>query len=85
MIILHYKFREDYYIPNETDKYRTVKAYESYADMYLRLNLDRHACVIQRNYRAYRWRKCIKECAQTYRDMLEQCKKYEEEKTIANK
>jgi len=63
----------------------TVKSYESYVDMQLRLDLDRHACIIQRNYRAYKWRKYIKACAQAYRDMLEKCKKYEEEKANANK
>lgn len=63
----------------------TVKPYESYVEMQQRLNLDQHARVIQRNYRAYRWRKYIKECAQTYRDMLEKCKSYEEEKAIAHK
>lgn len=82
---MHYKFREDYYVPNKADKYRTVKSYESYADIQLRFNLDWHARVIQRNYRAYRWRKYIKEYAQAYCDMLEDCKRYEEEKAIANK
>lgn len=85
MNISQYKFREDYYVPNKTDKYKTVKPYESYADIQLRLNLDQRARIIQRNYRAYRWRKYIKECAQAYRDMLEKCKRYEEEKIIANK
>ncbi|KAG5344213.1 IQUB protein, partial [Acromyrmex heyeri] len=76
-------FRDDYYVPNEADKYMTVKSYESYAD--IQLNLDRHACVIQRSYRAYKWRKYIKECACAYREKLEKCKKYEEEKANANK
>ncbi|EGI58121.1 PREDICTED: IQ and ubiquitin-like domain-containing protein [Acromyrmex echinatior] len=75
--------RDGYYVPNEADKYMTVKSYESYAD--IQLNLDRHARVIQRNYRAYKWRKYIKECACAYREKLEKCKKYEEEKVIANK
>lgn len=75
--------RDDYYIPDEADKYVTVKPYESYDTILLRL--DFHARVIQRNYRAYRLMKYIRECAQIYRDMLEKCKKYEEEKTIANK
>ncbi|XP_018403964.1 PREDICTED: IQ and ubiquitin-like domain-containing protein [Cyphomyrmex costatus] len=77
-------WRYDYYVPNKADKYMTtVKSYESYVDM--QLNLDRHACVIQRNYRAYKWRKYIKECARAYREMLEKCEKYEEEKAVANK
>lgn len=53
--------------------------------MHLRLNLDQHARVIQRNYRAYRWRKYIKDYAQAYRDMLEEYKEYKEENAIANK
>jgi len=61
----------------------TVKSYESYVDV--QFKLDRYACVIQRNYRAYKWRKYIKECAYVYREMFEKCKKYEEEKTTANK
>ncbi|KYN40172.1 IQ and ubiquitin-like domain-containing protein [Trachymyrmex septentrionalis] len=76
-------WRDDYYVPNETDKYMTVKSYENYADM--KLKLDQYACIIQRNYRAYKWRKYIKECAYAYREMLEKCKKYEEEKATANK
>ncbi|XP_012532008.2 IQ and ubiquitin-like domain-containing protein [Monomorium pharaonis] len=76
-------WRDDYYVPNDADKYMTVKCYENYADM--QLNLDRHARVIQRNYRAYKWRKYIKKCAQAYRNILEDCKSYEEEKAIANK
>ncbi|XP_018049820.1 PREDICTED: IQ and ubiquitin-like domain-containing protein [Atta colombica] len=76
-------WRDDCYVPNEADKYMTVKSYESYVDM--QFNLDRYACVIQRNYRAYKWRKYIKECAYAYREMFEKCKKYEEEKATANK
>ncbi|XP_011706277.1 PREDICTED: IQ and ubiquitin-like domain-containing protein [Wasmannia auropunctata] len=78
-------WRDDYYVPNEMDKYMTVKSYESYIDMQLRLDVNQKARIIQRNYRAYRWRKYIKECAKVYRDMLEKCKGYEEEKAIANK
>lgn len=72
-------------MPNEADKYMTVKSYENYVDMQLRLDLDRQARVIQRCYRTYRWRKWIKECARAYRDIFKECKKYEEEKAIANK
>lgn len=63
----------------------TVKLYENYDEIQLRLNLDGHARVIQRNYRAYRLRKYIKECARIYREMLEKCEKREEEKAIINK
>ncbi|EFN80348.1 IQ and ubiquitin-like domain-containing protein [Harpegnathos saltator] len=78
-------WRDDCYIPNQADEYMTVKSYESYAEMQLQLNLDGHARVIQRNYRAYRLRKYIKECARIYRDMLEKCEKREEEKAAINK
>ncbi|EZA49289.1 hypothetical protein DMN91_001508 [Ooceraea biroi] len=76
-------WRDDCYIPNEADKYMTVKPYESYIEMQLRLG--RHACVIQRNYRAYRLMKYVRKCAQTYRDLSENCRRYEEEKAIAYK
>ncbi|XP_014487996.1 PREDICTED: IQ and ubiquitin-like domain-containing protein [Dinoponera quadriceps] len=78
-------WRNDCYISSQTDKYMTVKSYENYDEMQLRLNLDGHARVIQRNYRAYRLRKYIRECAQIYRDMLEKCEKREQEKAIINK
>lgn len=58
-----------------------VKPYKSYAEV--QSYLDRHARIIQRNYRAYRLMKYIKECAEAYRNLLEKCNKYEEEKTIA--
>lgn len=74
-------WRDDCYIPNEEDKYRIVKPYKSYVKV--QSYLDRHARVIQRNYRAYRLMKYIKECAQAYRNILEKCNKHEEEKTIA--
>lgn len=75
--------RDDCYIPNEADVYVTVKPYESYDETQLRLNF--YARIIQRNYRAYRWMKYIRECARVYRDMLERCKRHEEEKAVANK
>jgi len=61
----------------------TAKPYETYEMLYLKL--DRYARVIQRNYQAYRMRKYVKKCAQIYRDMLEKCKKYEEEWAVAYK
>ncbi|XP_029165079.1 IQ and ubiquitin-like domain-containing protein [Nylanderia fulva] len=70
-----------YYIPSEEDKYMIVKPYKSHAK--IQSHLDRYARVIQRNYRAYRLMKYIRKCAQTYRNMLEKCNKYEEEKAIA--
>ncbi|KAL6264441.1 hypothetical protein P5V15_004550 [Pogonomyrmex californicus] len=76
-------WRDDCYIPNEADKYMTAKFYESYAEM--QLNLDRHARIIQRNYRAYRLKKRIKECAQANRNMLYKRQRYKEEKTNAHK
>lgn len=60
----------------------TAKSYESYVEMQLRLNLDGHARVIQRYYRAYRLRKYIRQCARIYRDMLEKCEKREKEKAV---
>lgn len=78
-------FRDDCYIPNQADKYMTAKLYENYAEIQLRLNLDGYARVIQRNYRAYRLRKYISECARIYRDMVEKCKKREEEKAVVNR
>lgn len=60
-----------------------VKPYKSHAK--IQSYLDRYARVIQRNYRAYRLMKYIKECGQIYRNMLEKCNKYEEEKAIAYK
>lgn len=83
--ILHRQCRDDCYIPSETDKYMTVKPYETCAEMQIRLKLDEYARIIQRNYQTYRMRKYVKECAQIYRDILEKCKKYEEEKAIADK
>lgn len=61
----------------------TVKPYETYYK--IKLRLDRNARIIQRNYRAYRWMRYIRECAQVYRNMLENCKKHEEQKAIAYK
>lgn len=75
--------RDDCYIPNEADKYMSVKPYETYAEMCLKL--DKYARIIQRNYQTYRMRKYIKECAQIYRNIFERCKKYEEERIEADK
>ncbi|XP_050461497.1 IQ and ubiquitin-like domain-containing protein isoform X1 [Cataglyphis hispanica] len=74
-------WRDDCYIPSEEDKYMIVKPYKSYAEV--RAYLDRHARIIQRNYRAYRLKKYIKECVEVYRNLLENCNKYEEEKIMA--
>ncbi|XP_072744652.1 IQ motif and ubiquitin-like domain-containing protein [Anoplolepis gracilipes] len=75
--------RQDCYIPNEEDKYMIVKPYKSSIEV--QTYLDKHARIIQRNYRAYRLKKYIKECAQTYHNILEKCNTYEEEKTLAYK
>lgn len=60
-----------------------VKPYKRYVE--IQSYLDRYARVIQKNYRAYRLMKYIKECAQAYRNILEKCNKYEKEKAIAYK
>ncbi|XP_020295604.1 IQ and ubiquitin-like domain-containing protein isoform X2 [Pseudomyrmex gracilis] len=72
-------WRNDCNISNEMDKYVTVKPYKTWR------NLDEQARIIQRNYRAYKLSKYTREYAQTYRTMLEQYAKHEEEKAIANK
>ncbi|GAB1865111.1 IQ and ubiquitin-like domain-containing protein [Camponotus japonicus] len=76
-------WRHDCYIRNEEDTYMIVKPYKRYVE--IQSYLDRYARVIQKNYRAYRLMKYIKECAQAYRNILEKCNKYEEEKAIAYK
>lgn len=78
MHVLHL-YRNDCNISNEMDKYVTVKPYKTWS------NLDEHARIIQRNYRAYKLTKYTREYARIYRAMLEQCAKREEEKAIANK
>lgn len=61
----------------------TVKPYES--DIEMQLRLDRPARIIQRNYRAYRLMKYVRKCAETYRYLSENCRRYEEEKAAAYK
>ncbi|XP_033212492.1 IQ and ubiquitin-like domain-containing protein [Belonocnema kinseyi] len=73
-------WRTDCYIPSETDKYLSIKTYESYEEMQRRINIEGHARTIQRYYRAYRIRRFIKESAQLYRKLLGDCRLEEEEK-----
>lgn len=59
----------------------SVKPYKNYAEV--QSYFDGHARIIQRNYRAYRLKKYIKECAEVYRNLLEKCNNNEEERTMA--
>ncbi|KAG7201583.1 hypothetical protein KM043_004328 [Ampulex compressa] len=72
-------WRRDCQISNENDKCVTSIQYETYEELQQRLDFDNNARIIQKNYRAYRLFKFIKECAQKYRRILEECKKHDEE------
>lgn len=72
--------RPDCFISSELDKYVTSKRYETYEEAMRRLDHDGKARVIQRNWRAYLLLKNVKEYARQYRELVENCKLYEEEK-----
>lgn len=72
--------RTDCNVLSTTDKYMTSKAYEMYDEKICRLDLDGRAKIVQRNYRAYRLRKYLKECARIYREIMKRCGEYREEK-----
>ncbi|XP_076630548.1 IQ motif and ubiquitin-like domain-containing protein isoform X2 [Colletes latitarsis] len=73
-------WRPDCFISNESDKYLTSKPYETYEEMMRRIDYDGKARIIQRNYRIYKLLKYVKEYARRYRELVENCEKYEEEK-----
>ncbi|XP_031839449.2 IQ motif and ubiquitin-like domain-containing protein [Nomia melanderi] len=73
-------WRPDCFISSELDKYVASKHYETYEEMMRRLDHDGKARIIQRNWRAYLLLKNVKEYARQYRELVENCKLYEEEK-----
>ncbi|KAF7394029.1 hypothetical protein HZH68_010848 [Vespula germanica] len=75
-------WRTDYNVSNANDKYMTPKCYEPYDDIQWRLDLNHRARIIQRNYRVYRLLKYMKECARKYREILKECKRYQDERII---
>lgn len=78
-------FRSDCFISNESDKYLTSKPYETHNEMIRRIGYDEKARIIQRSYRMYKLLKHIREFARQYRELVENSKKYEEEKAIIYK
>ncbi|KZC10890.1 PREDICTED: IQ and ubiquitin-like domain-containing protein [Dufourea novaeangliae] len=78
-------WRPDCFISSELDKYMTSKPYETYEEMMQRLNHDGNARIIQRNWRIYLLLKNIKEYARQYRELVENCRLYEEEKVMMYK
>ncbi|XP_054006217.1 IQ and ubiquitin-like domain-containing protein [Hylaeus anthracinus] len=72
-------WRPDCFISSESDKYLTSKPYETYEEMMQRLDHDGKARIIQRNYRIYKLLKHVKEYARQYRELVDNCRKYEEE------
>lgn len=77
--------RSDCFISNESDKYLTSKPYETHNEMIRRIGYDEKARIIQRSYRMYKLLKHIREFARQYRELVENSKKYEEEKAIIYK
>lgn len=84
-IIIYFPPRNDLYIANVSDKFLSPKHYETHEDLESKLNIDGCVRIIQRYYRAYRIVKFIKESANTYRNLLNQCKLNEEEKILTYK
>lgn len=76
------KSRKDCHISSIKDKYMTPKPYEMYDEKLWRLDLDGNAKIIQRNYRVYRLRKYLKECARKYREIMKECRKYQEDRMM---
>lgn len=58
----------------------TAKIYEDFETRQIRLNHDGQARIIQQCYRSYKMLKNIKECTHAYRKIVEDCKKFEEER-----
>nr|XP_033328950.1 IQ and ubiquitin-like domain-containing protein [Megalopta genalis] len=78
-------WRPDCFVSSETDEYVTSKPYETYEEMMARLDHDGKARIIQRNWRIYLLMKYIKEYARRYRELLENCRLYDEERDMAYK
>ncbi|XP_044014159.1 IQ and ubiquitin-like domain-containing protein [Aphidius gifuensis] len=70
-------WRKDCFISCANDKYMTVKYYDENKSTF---DLDKHARIIQKFYRSYKMLKNIKECTFAYRKIVEDCKKFEEER-----
>ncbi|XP_003705049.2 IQ motif and ubiquitin-like domain-containing protein isoform X1 [Megachile rotundata] len=75
-------WRPDCFISSASDKYLTSKPYETYEEMMLRLDYDGKARIIQRNYRWYILLKNIRKYAKQYRELVEDCRMYELEKSL---
>nr|XP_034172520.1 IQ and ubiquitin-like domain-containing protein [Osmia lignaria] len=75
-------WRSDCFISSGFDKYLTSKPYETYEEMMKRLDYDGKARIIQRNYRIYVLLKNIKKFAKQYRELVDDCKMYELEKSL---
>ncbi|XP_015171713.1 PREDICTED: IQ and ubiquitin-like domain-containing protein [Polistes dominula] len=69
-------------VSNAKDKYMTAKCYVTYDEIKWRLDLDGNARIIQKNYRVYRLLKYLKKCARKYREIMNECKRYQEERII---
>ncbi|XP_043491784.1 IQ and ubiquitin-like domain-containing protein [Polistes fuscatus] len=69
-------------VSNAKDKYMTAKCYVTYDEIQWRLDLDGNARIIQKNYRVYRLLKYLKKCARKYRKIMNECKRYQEERII---
>lgn len=82
VILIRCKRRTDCNVSNTRDKYMTPKFYETYDDIQWRLDLNKRARIIQRNYRVYRLLKYIKDCARRYRDIMKECERHREERII---
>ncbi|KAK2582166.1 hypothetical protein KPH14_004524 [Odynerus spinipes] len=75
-------WRRDYHVSSTKDKYMTPKLYEIHDEVEWRLDFDGNAKIIQRNYRVYRLLKYVKKCARKYRDVMKECRKYQEERIM---
>ncbi|KAK0090667.1 hypothetical protein PV325_009410 [Microctonus aethiopoides] len=73
-------WRMNCYIPNECDKYLTIKNIIPIDEKKIELELNNKVKIIQKAYRSWRIIKMIKECAKVYRKMIDDCQKFEEEK-----
>ena len=75
-----FTFRKDCFISSKTDKYLAVKEYKTFEEFGGYQKFEDMARIIQRCYRAYKFLRNIKLCAQHYRKLQEQCKQLKLEK-----
>ncbi|KAL7295497.1 hypothetical protein TKK_0011144 [Trichogramma kaykai] len=73
-------YSDDCYVQSIHDRVLDVRPYETFEQMRARMDLDGKARLIQRCYRAYRVLRLIKESAQIYRRLREECDRLEQEK-----